>query len=560
MVSGGGDGGSSEGEAQGEVVASTTGRKLMDFIPIYIPTVEEGLLEEAPRERRFMDFLKARPSRDWFLQFGFAGGLPPFSFIRRSTGEGEGVSPSDPPPRGRRFRVLFVRKINWGGMVRYAKNWVKKPKHVALLVWLAAVAACLVLMLLLLSGGLNHSIPESSRRKKWLEIDNQILNALFTIMCLYEHPRLVHYLVLLVRWSEKDVAELRRVYSRKGVARPGERGHIAFVIALLHMTCLSQYALCGLYWGYTRFDRPDIGENLCLAVGVAAPVIAGVYIVYGPLGRKVAAQADEEPAAADTRQAEKLAARVLDRRVVVTRPEWVGGLFDCCDDRAVAYLSCFCTCCVFGWNMERLGFGNMYVHIVTFLLLVIAPVWIFGVAALNIDDSEIRWAVQGAGIVLSVFGLLYGGFWRIQMRKKFKLNPNGFCCGRPGLTDCFQWLLCWACSLAQEVRTGNFYDIEEDSFYQKGGIPSSLEEEGSTMTALRQLRGVGSWRLPSSSVLLESPARSYSCPPEIGAVVMTLPVGSGKVGDCYAGFSKEDAAGETNHGVMAPPVPPFIGR
>lgn len=129
--------------------------------------------------------------------------------------------------------------------------------------------------------------------------------------------------------------------------------------------------------------------------------------------------------------------------------------------------------------MERLGFGNMYVHIFTFLLLCITPFWIFSNTALKIHNiviDDVMWIV---GIVLCVLGLLYGGFWRTEMRKRFKLPGNTFCCGSASLTDYFQWMFCWACSLAQEVRTGNFYDIEDDSLYRRLCESDEESQQGS---------------------------------------------------------------------------------
>ena len=79
--------------------------------------------------------------------------------------------------------------------------------------------------------------------------------------------------------------------------------------------------------------------------------------------------------------------------------EWSGGVFDCCDDGTVCALSATCTFCVFGWNMERLGFGNMYVHAFTFILLCIAPFLIFSVTALNIHDQDVRDTVVAVGVL-----------------------------------------------------------------------------------------------------------------------------------------------------------------
>ena len=61
-------------------------------------------------------------------------------------------------------------------------------------------------------------------------------------------------------------------------------------------------------------------------------------------------------------------------------------------------MSATCTFCVFGWNMERLGFGNMYVHAFTFILLCVAPLLIFSVTALNVYDDDIRDAVVAVGV------------------------------------------------------------------------------------------------------------------------------------------------------------------
>ncbi|CAD6255245.1 unnamed protein product [Miscanthus lutarioriparius] len=65
----------------------------------------------------------------------------------------------------------------------------------------------------------------------------------------------------------------------------------------------------------------------------------------------------------------------------------------------------------------------------------------------SVDDEAVRDALRLAGVFLCV---LYGGFWRIQMRRRFGLPENHACCGKPDLTDCLQWLCCYSCSLAQE--------------------------------------------------------------------------------------------------------------
>ena len=416
------------------------------YIQINIPSIETGSSDPRSHRKQLVDFLKASVSRD-------------FSVFRRTVDEREEISVSVPARVGIRqhFDTQFIRRINFPSLVNMIKEWIKHPMNVAFLVWLICVAVSATMLGLLLLGLLNKAFPMKSSRNRWIEINNQVLNALFTLMSLYQHPNLFHHLVLLCRWRAEDIIELRKTYCKNGAYRPHEWAHIILVVVLLHFTCFSQYVQCGLYWGYSRKLRPEFAERFSFALGTVAPIIAGLYTIYSPLGREFSSDTEEE----------LHDVKVSNEARVVSKPEWNGGLFDCSSDRTTGFLSFFCTFCIFGWNMERLGFGNMYVHMVTFFLLCVAPFWIFSISALNINNDVIRYVVGISGMVLCVFGLLYGGFWRIKMRERFGLPGNGFCCGSDSITDYVQWMFCWACSLAQEVRTVNFYDVEDDSFHSK---------------------------------------------------------------------------------------------
>lgn len=282
-----------------------------------------------------------------------------------------------------------------------------------------------------------------------------------------------------MRWRPEDISRLRKVYCKNGTYKPHEWTHMMVVVALLNLNCFAQYALCGLNLGYKRSVRPAIGVGICISVAIGAPAIAGIYCMLSPLGKDYDTELDEEAqlrTTAESSSASQLRRKALEKRfsfasdegrLVETRPQWSGGILDFWDDISLAYLSLFCSFCVFGWNMERLGFGNMYVHIATFLLFCMAPFWIFNLAAVNIDSDTVRGILGVTGIFLCLFGLLYGGFWRIQMRKRYNLPPYNTCCGKPSVADCALWLFCCWCSLAQEVRTGNSYDIVEDKFCRK---------------------------------------------------------------------------------------------
>ncbi|XP_010922666.1 uncharacterized protein [Elaeis guineensis] len=520
---------------------------------IRIPSLRARLLHKGTHRRRLLDFLKARPSVEWFKNLKF---YSPFAIFKRTVNKREEISISIPSPVGtrRHFHIHFIRKINWSSLFNICKQWLKNPMNIALLIWFLCVAVSASMLGLLLLGLLNKAFPTTSSRNHWIEINNQVLNALFTLMSIYQHPNLFHHFILLCRWRSEDIIMLRKIYCKNGAYRPHEWAHMMVVVVLLHITCFAQYTLCGLYWGYSSKQRPEFAENFFFALGIASPVFAGLYTVYSPLGRECDSdsESDEESQSKvsgnDAKQSNKVGLKLYERRIVISEPEWVGGLFDCSDDITVGYVSFFCTCCVFGWNMERLGFGNMYVHIFTFLLLCVAPFWIFSISALNIHNIVIGDTVGIAGILLCVFGLLYGGFWRIQMRKKFKFPGNKICCGSASMTDYVQWMFCWACSLAQEVRTGNFYDIEDDSLYRK-----LLDGDEESQPALDHPPHDGG----------SSPAIASDCSSPLPTSCIAESPTSARGEECSSPHDqsfrrRQESSILTPHDVMTPPVQPLI--
>lgn len=445
-----------------------------------IQTSQKGLLDENKHHNNFLDILKSLPGKSNFRRLGPSPSARFWQLAVERDEMSRSIHSADQSSL-RDFHVPFVRKINWAHLWELCKEWIKEPMNMALFVWITCVAISGAILFLVMTGMLNGVLPRKSQRDGWFEVNNQILNALFTLMCLYQHPKRFYHLVLLCRWEPKDILRLRKIYCKNGTYKPNEWMHMMVVVILLHLNCFAQYALCGLNLGYPRAKRPAIGVGLCISVAIAAPAFASVYNILSPLGRDYEIEMDSEaqveimstdkgkPATLRMKSLEKKYSFIAreDHGDSESRPEWIGGLFDFWDDISLAYLTVFCSFCVFGWNMERLGFGNMYVHIVTFLLFCAAPFFIFNLAAVNINNEAIREALGITGILLCFFGLLYGGFWRIQMRKKFHLPGNTFCCGHPSVTDCFQWLCCCSCSLAQEVRTADYYDVVQDELRVK---------------------------------------------------------------------------------------------
>jgi Cys-rich protein (TIGR01571 family) len=509
-----------------EEVEESNGAKVNGQIPLDISASPKTLLRNENHQKRFSDTVTAPLSRIRLLKFGSASAR-----FKRIADERDEISRSVDSSSGHRFQErlngVFARKINWGSLMKLGKEWIKNPMNMALFAWITCVAVSGAILFFVMTGMLNSALPKKPQRDVWFEVNNQILNALFTLMCLYQHPKRLYHLVLLCRWKPDDVSKLRKIYCKNGTYKPHEWTHMMVVIVLLQINCFAQYALCGLNLGYRRSQRPAIGVGICISVAIAAPAAAGLYTIISPLGRDYDSPMDEEAqvrtASGDGPNVTRLKslqkrysfATRDEQQIVENRPQWSGGILDFWDDISLAYLSLFCSFCVFGWNMERLGFGNMYVHIATFVLFCMAPFWIFILAAVNIDNDTVREALGVTGVVLCAFGLLYGGFWRIQMRKRFNLPAYNFCCGEPAVADCTLWLCCCWCSLAQEVRTGNSYDIVEDKFCRKQmdhGDPLPISPLPREEAVVQSISGpsspMGNGTSPSTILTTSSPSPS----------------------------------------------------
>lgn len=546
-----------------EEIEESNGNKDKGQAPLDISTSRRTLLGDEKPRRNFNNTFTATPERIRFFKFGSASAK-----FKRMAEERDEISRSvaySSHSLKERITGVFSRKIDWVSIKKMCKEWFRDPMNMALFLWIFCVAVSGAILFLVMTGMLNKAIPKKSQRNAWFEVNNQILNALFTLMCLYQHPKRFYHLVLLCRWKPKDISKLRKIYCKNGTYKPHEWAHMMVVVLLLHLNCFAQYALCGLNLGYKRSERPALGVGICISVAIAAPAIAGLYLIISPLGKDYDSVTDEEAQVqiSAAEGPEKLRLKSFQRRysfalpdeqIAENRPKWSGGILDFWDDISIAYLSLFCTFCVFGWNMERLGFGNMYVHIATFILFCMAPFWIFNLAAVNIDNETVREALGVIGLVLCVFGLLYGGFWRIQMRKRFNLPPYNFCFGHPELGDCTLWLCCCWCSLAQEVRTGNSYNIVKD----KSSVKQTENGNQPPISPLPREDGVVQYRSGPSSPLgnNSSPTKTdfaaSSSPSIVSKVYYSPQRPLSAVKEEFYEIGKDET--------MIPPDPPLIQR
>nr|XP_045090191.1 uncharacterized protein LOC123497627 [Aegilops tauschii subsp. strangulata] len=72
---------------------------------------------------------------------------------------------------------------------------------------------------------------------------------------------------------------------------------MVIVVLLLHLTCFSQYALCGLNLGLTRSWQPPVGVSLIMSVAICASALANLYNNLTPSAKTTRSrpQDDDEP-------------------------------------------------------------------------------------------------------------------------------------------------------------------------------------------------------------------------------------------------------------------------
>lgn len=153
-----------------------------------------------------------------------------------------------------------------------------------------------------------------SPREIWLEIDSQILNALFCVTGFGLAPwrfRDYYWMVRSVHWHDQNA--MRRLFNQnKAWFRPpawfqeneGQRGDgaekqtftgetapptsmwkLAFTVWMMVLNTVFQVVLCYYMWHYNRFDRPTWATGTFIALGCGVAMLAGLMSWWE--GRKV---------------------------------------------------------------------------------------------------------------------------------------------------------------------------------------------------------------------------------------------------------------------------------
>lgn len=169
-------------------------------------------------------------------------------------------------------------------------------------------------------------------------------------------------------------------------------------------------------------------------------------------------------------------------------PEWEGSLFGCWEDGWTVVAATLCCFCVHGWNVERAGFGNKIVHTFMFVFFLFGPITVFSLGARPLRSPAMQGVVFGLGLLVTLMGLTYGGYWRWRQRRSFQLPARKWCCGHRAATDFATWYVAPCCALCQEVRTVKRYGLhmyadvegEQGRVDQDGGFPGAAGKSTAT--------------------------------------------------------------------------------
>lgn len=180
-----------------------------------------------------------------------------------------------------------------------------------------AWGAMLFFLLLDAAPAMDHPSKDSdaSPRKKWIEIDSQILNALFCVTGFGLAPwrfrdlywmaqaRLRHNQYAMKRLAKQNEAwfrpprwyqgvdledgegEAKRVTFTGKVAPPTRLWKLSFVVWMMVLNTLLQAVLSFMMWHYNRINRPSWATGTFIGLGCGVALLAGLMMWWE--GRKV---------------------------------------------------------------------------------------------------------------------------------------------------------------------------------------------------------------------------------------------------------------------------------
>lgn len=226
---------------------------------------------------------------------------------KRPAGESQQSAPS-----------TTAEKEPWGkaishGLVAFWKFFLTPTGFCITIYGLNVVAWGAMLFFLLLKAAPAMNYPDNgdaddSPRKIWLEIDSQILNALFCLTAWGLAPWRFRDLYWVAQWrfgkAEASHRAIRRLAARNEAwfrtreedseaketfhgarAPPTASWKLDFVVWMMVLNTLFQVGMAFFMWHYNRIDRPSWGAGLFIGLGCGVSLLAGLVTWWE--GRKV---------------------------------------------------------------------------------------------------------------------------------------------------------------------------------------------------------------------------------------------------------------------------------
>lgn len=256
-------------------------------------------------------------------------GLPVLSTTRTATRRQSNadieLGQKNAPPLVRRQTLAQQahsdEKHGWGETTRNgfkaAWKFVSSPTGFLMTIYglnIVAWGAMLFFLLLGAAPAMNHPSKDAidSPRKIWLEIDSQILNALFCVTGFGLAPWRFRDLYWLIKArAGKNRYAMSRLYQQNKswfrppswyteteesgsdekvtftgeVAPPTSMWKLSFCVWMMVMNTVFQVVLATFMWAYNRIDRPSWATGLFIGLGCGVSLLSGVMMWWE--GRKV---------------------------------------------------------------------------------------------------------------------------------------------------------------------------------------------------------------------------------------------------------------------------------
>lgn len=153
----------------------------------------------------------------------------------------------------------------------------KYTKIVFIVIYGLNVVAWGGMLFLILVGAANNTMPDEHTRKVWIEIDSQILNALFCVTG-----------IGLIPWRVRDVIQFHWVKYRPKVLRRHKyttnTTWIAVVIWTFIANSLFQIGMAVTMWSMNMYNRPPWLVGIFVGLGCVSGIVAGLIQFF--LGRQ----------------------------------------------------------------------------------------------------------------------------------------------------------------------------------------------------------------------------------------------------------------------------------